>query len=681
MGFAVVLLAACGRSDEEAKRPLLPVPQCEGVAEESAKSFGRLVHAMDRSGELAAVAESFRSHRQALEKALAARDPTLPQRLKPVLDKHFSDEALRTRAACMMATLAGNRGVAVLDEWSRKPGMRKVGNAIWTRTPTPSEDENEPMTQARRAKLRDIATAMALQQIQANIDVVAAGEATGLVAALDSPLAQIAPATARPDVPLDRVVDQWLIPALIKTPDEDLDEFLGFAESAFGSDFYAAVAAAFDFRNGDWYARLYEELRDASATGDLPEGLPGKEAVIAEARQLLRNDASPQGAANALSRLLQVERNDPRNPEVHVLLSEALIRTAPVPLPAAGELRAVIETPNYATAEKHLQKALELAPENADAHMWLGRLRWLQGRDQDAMASYQRAGELDPKHPLLDLNLGDVFFTGGDFAKAARYYLAVTSRPEGQPFVHYIAMAHLQLALRRGNRIADFPRYADAYLARNPEAWGVRLDYADYLMSTDARADRILAAAEPVPDAWLPQRKVPVVSAALMRKASEQRHKKTREPIGPSLAAMQRAIALNPDPRMLAEAACRADVDGEIAEFVLLQVAQPKTLANALAVCGLRWQRLELLRVGAAQGDPVALSLPQPDLNGDTPLCYAAAIKNVRGFGALTRVQVNPGQKCNDGNLVSERLSRMSYGGGRDIEDMKQLMERAYRRP
>ncbi len=682
MGMAVVLLAAaCGKSDDEAKRPLLPVPQCEGITEESAKAFGRLVHAMDRTGELAAVAASFRGHRQALEKALAAKDPTLPQRLKPVLDKHFSDEALRTRAACMMATLAGDRGVAVLDEWSRKPAKRAVSTAIWTRTPAPSEEPDEPMTDQRRTKLRDIATAMGLQQIQANIDVVAAGEAGALVTALDTPLAQLAPATPKPEVSLERVLDQWLIPALAKTPDDDLDEFLGFAESPFGSDFYVAVASAFDFRSGDWYGRVYEELRDASAPGEMAAGSPGKDTIIAEARQLLRNNATPQAAADALARLLQVERIDPRNPEVHVLLAEALIRTAPIPLPPPGELRAVIETPNYATAEKHLLKALELAPQNPDAHMWLGKLRWLQGRDEDAMTSYQRAGELAPQHPLLDLNLGDVFFTGRDYAKASRFYLAATSKPEGQPFVHYTAMAHLQIALLRGNRIADYPRHADAYLARYPEAWAVRLDYADYLITTDARADRVLAVAEPVPDAWLPQRKIPVVSAALVRKASEQRSKKTREPIGASLAALRRAISLNPDPRTLAEAVCRAGVDEDLAEFTVLSAAQPKDAANALAICGLRWQRHEVMRAGVSNGDAAALSLPQPDLNGDTPLCYAAATVNVRGFNALARLQVNPAQKCNDGNLVSERLSRLAYGGGRDIKDMQNILQRQYRRP
>jgi DnaJ-domain-containing protein 1 len=172
-----------------------------------------------------------------------------------------------------------------------------------------------------------------------------------------------------------------------------------------------------------------------------------------------------------------------------------------------------------------------------------------------------------------------------------------------------------------------------------------------------------------------------VVSAALVRKASEQRSKKTREPIGVSLAALRRAISLNPDPSTLAEAVCRADVDVELAEFTLQNAPQPKEVANAMAICGLRWQRHEVMRAGTSNGDAAALSLPRPELNGDTPLCYAAATVNVRGFNSLARMSVNPAQKCNDGNLISERLSRMAYGGGNDIRDMQNILKRQYRRP
>jgi hypothetical protein len=87
-----------------------------------------------------------------------------------------------------------------------------------------------------------------------------------------------------------------------------------------------------------------------------------------------------------------------------------------------------------------------------------------------------------------------------------------------------------------------------------------------------------------------------------------------------------------------------------------------------------------VLRILTPTADSVALSRPQPDLGGDTPLCYAAAIKDVKAFVALAKLQVNPTQKCNDGNPVAERLSRMAYGGDRAIPQMQGVMSRFYRK-
>ena len=86
----------------------------------------------------------------------------------------------------------------------------------------------------------------------------------------------------------------------------------------------------------------------------------------------------------------------------------------------------------------------------------------------------------------------------------------------------------------------------------------------------------------------------------------------------------------------------------------------PKATIPPLTVCALRWQRVDILRAITPYGDAVALSGPQQDLPGDTPLCYAAATKNVKAFVSLGKLQVSPTQRCNDGNTVVERLSRMA---------------------
>lgn len=682
-GIAVAVFAtACGKQ-EEVKVALLPTPECKVAGEYDAKAFRRLAHAMDRSGDIVHVSNRFQQHRKAVEALLAKRDPAKVALLKPVLDAEFSDERLRARTACAFLKMAGDAGgVAVFDAWSRNPTMHAINNAIWSRTPVASEEEeDEKMTPARKAMLGEIAAAMALRQAQANTDKVASQGVPALVAAFDPQAA--APSNPAPGAGAlltpAAVVDGWLIPVLKKVPDDDLAEFLAFADSRFGGDYYVALSEAYDFQAGEWYAHLVEKFKENRPPAAQADGQPAKEALVAEARRLLHDVGGVPAAADALARLLQAEPMDPRNPEIHYLIGEATIMTAPaMPLPP-DQLRVVIDTPNYEQADMRLAKALELAPDYADALMMQGRLRYLQGKDADAAALYERVRGLEPEHPRMDLYLADLAFAQVEYAKAARLYRTALSKPEGIALTHQSALSNLVPALRKISRMAEYPRIAEGYLARHPDAWNFRFDYAEYLLANDTRADKILGVIEPVPDAWFPTRKFPIVSAALMRKASENVGK-TGQPQANSQQALRRVMQMNPDPRALAEAVCRSGVGTKLAQITADSTPDPKATSTAVVVCALRWRRTDVLRTLAPQANKAQLNLPHPDLGGDTPMCYAVAIKDVKAFIAFSKIQLNPLQKCRDGYTVPERLQRMEYGSDRAVLEMQDMMMRFYKR-
>lgn len=674
---AAVLVAACGKQEEDAG-PKLPVPECATAPEHDAKVFARLVEAMDRTGDIAEVNRRFAQHRATLDALLAQRHPQLMPRLKPVLDQQFSEDRLRERAACLFTGLSAQReGVAALDAWSRKPAMRAISNAIWTRTPAPSEEKDARMTDKRKALLRGIASAMLLQRIQANIDAVAKGEAAALAAVLES-VQQAAP--AKPSlVAMEAVVDDWLAPALVKVPDGDLVDYLNFVEGTFAGDYYVALNSAFDFRAGEWYEQLVEQFDRNNVQTVQPGGSAGKEALVADALRSLREIGSPAAAVDALAKLLQAERMAPADAAIKSLLAEAAIKSAP-PMPASGEqLRVVLQSPNYEQADRYLAKAIELDPTHADAHVMLARLRYLQGRDTDAVAAFDRARTLGPDHPLLRLYLGDLSYVRQDYAAASNLYQEVLAKPEGHVHVHVTALNHLLVVLRKTGRAADYPRFVNAYLARNPEAWNARLDFADYLLANGGRADAVLPVIEPVPDTWFPARKVPTVASALIRKSAE-RLDKDLKPVGDSQRAMQRLLGMNPEPRLLGEAICRANVEPPFAKTVLATSPNPRAAATGLVICALRTQDGRTVHSIAPQADVAALSGPLPELNRDTPLCFAAATRNVKAFIALAKLQVSPNQRCNDGDLVGARLQRMSFGNDSGIAQMRDALQRFYRK-
>jgi tetratricopeptide (TPR) repeat protein len=681
-GIVVALLAtACGKSqDDAALAKPLPVPQCKAAGNYDAKNFESLVLAMDRSGEIAAVTQRFLQYRKTIDALLADRSPELQQRLKPVLDAQFSEAVLRARTACLFAPMSADRkGVAALVAWSRSPEMRAINAGIWNHAPPPSEEDDVKMTPSRMALLRNVSDAMALQQIQAKIDAFDRDVAPGLIAALGPGVSSDNVSTPGTILTAGAIIDKWLTPVLKKIPNDDLEDYLEFVESQYGSDHYVGMVTAYDFKAGEWYAHLFDLLRESSASIQLPGDAAGKDALVADAQQLLWNVGTPAAAADAMNKLLQAERIEPRNPDIQALLGEAAMKAAAAMPLRPDQLRVVIESPNYYQADKYLAKALELAPEHGNAHVQLGRLRFLQGNDDEALRLYERAVVLEPNHPFIEYYLGDLWYTSQDYTLASRYYRSVAAKPERIANMHVNALARLLLASTKGSQLAEYQRVAEAYLKQHPDAWNFRLDYADYLLSKDTAADKVIALIEPVPDDWLAARKFPTLSAALVRKAADKVDKKG-EPIGDSMRAMRRAIEISPDPHALAEAICRSGVGGKLAQITTEASRDPRGVATALIVCGLRWQRNDIVSIMDSSAQVGQLSAPHPDLFGDTPLCYAVATKNLRGFVVLAKMQVNPAVKCNDGDMPAERLNKMSYGGDQDVRQMQSVMSRFFRK-
>jgi tetratricopeptide (TPR) repeat protein len=475
------------------------------------------------------------------------------------------------------------------------------------------------------------------------------------------------------------ILDRWLVPALAKIPDEQIAKFVAFANTSFGANYYVALSRAYDFQAGAWYSQTVKKFTDNIPPIAAAAGAPGRDALVAEARHALRNVGTPAAAAYAADKLQQADRIDPRNPEIQTLLGEAAMKTAPgMPL-APDQLRVVIETPNYEQAEKYFLRAIELSPEYADAHMLLGRLRYLQGRDEEAATQYARAIDVEPEHPSMDLYLGDLAYVKKDYNTAYRHYKAAVAKPERLAYVHVNALSHLLMTLRKTTQMAEYPGIAEGYLAKHPQAWNFRLDYADYLLTTDTRADKVFAIADPIPDSWLPARKVPIISSALVRKAGE-RVDRAGEPREESMALIQRAMGMNPDPATLAEAICRSGVKSKVVRRTYDVHKDPKRFATALTLCGLRWQRNEMVREMSTRADIAVLSQPLAELGGDTPLCYAAVTRNLMGFGALVEAQVSPARKCRDGNNISERLLQLSYGRDPNIAQMQIMMKRFYKK-
>lgn len=92
----------------------------------------------------------------------------------------------------------------------------------------------------------------------------------------------------------------------------------------------------------------------------------------------------------------------------------------------------------WAEAEEEFRRALDLNPNNAQAHQWYGNLLLGPlGRNQEAIAELQRALELDPLSLIVNTDLGYAYYLAGDDDSAYHQYQKVLAIDSSFIPVHY----------------------------------------------------------------------------------------------------------------------------------------------------------------------------------------------------------------------------------------------------
>lgn len=135
------------------------------------------------------------------------------------------------------------------------------------------------------------------------------------------------------------------------------------------------------------YAEAYAGLAAATAIlGQVPnDGLPPR-------------DAKPKARA-AAQQALQL---DPRLADAHAVLGNV----------------AMSYDWDLATAEKELQQAIALNPNDPTAHEWYGHVLIVEGRNADAIVEDHHALDLDPANPLFHTALAETYYFGRNYDAA-----------------------------------------------------------------------------------------------------------------------------------------------------------------------------------------------------------------------------------------------------------------------
>ena len=121
---------------------------------------------------------------------------------------------------------------------------------------------------------------------------------------------------------------------------------------------------------------------------------------------------------------------------------------------------------NYQQAKFNLDKALQFAPEMADAHFSLGYYYQLVGEEQAASASYAKAMKLAPDNADIANSYGAFLCQTGDYQGAKTYFLKAINNP------NYIRVAesyeNLALCAQKEGRAGDTLVYLQQALKHDP---------------------------------------------------------------------------------------------------------------------------------------------------------------------------------------------------------------------
>lgn len=673
-GLSIVLMVGCTEPASFAQdmpprpRPEPVAPNCTADRGVEYPAYARTIEILQRSGEIDRASAHFRTLRAAVDGVLTARNAGAMAEVAPILDPLFSVKEVRKRAACDFTRYS--RDAPIIDGWDAwisDSAMRKIHALV---VADPGAATPVRIGASRRELLKRVWIATGQTGFAADRRKSIERAEDILKAALEPAASTLPPVANTPPAPAvdgQTAIDRGLAVQLAKVSDEDLTRYLGFVESEPGKAFYRSLRATYTSAMGEWEGWLSVETRTKIAPKVTILGPEAIAAHLAEVRKLLDSPDQWNAINIAKDRLDNLALRAPDNAEIKTLRGRveldmlATLDQHRSPY-EKRQIRAPASDPDSMRMwapdrpEPYLAAAVALAPASAEAHAFLGRVRFFQRQDAEAAKLFAEARRLDPDEPNVPLFEGDLAYANGDYAKAERSYRDALARPNARTVNYYRASAQLRETLTALGRDREYGPIVKELVRAHPEFWELRLHYVEDLMDRGGSSAEALSMLEPIPKAWSGDRGPPLLTRIQVQKVIEA---------VPSSRAkvVENWDTTSFDTEAVGKALCRAK-SLDVVDVVFRSPKRPDAgvhIARSMIGCGVLERR----------PDAVAAVLPyfkdiNEPVNGlwqDTALCGAAALGDAKTLALLLKAKADPQRPCTGGKSVHQRLVALAAKG------------------
>jgi tetratricopeptide (TPR) repeat protein len=626
-------------------------------------AYARAIAVVTQSGDLARAQTYYGAVRTEVERVLKTRNPAALADAGPVLEPFFSDKALRKQAVCDFTRYSRNPPmIEAWEAWVSNARLRQVHERIASDAPVTGTVAAPGG--ARRELLLRLWTATGRIDLAATKRQAAQRIAADVEARLD-PLAseyRLALVSFVPPQETEQAgVDVRLAQRLSGVSDRDIEAFLAWAESGPGLAYYRALTATYTGAHRDWVGLLGEQTRMRIAPMIVSFGSDDIAAQLDEIGKQLETIDTIHTKYPLRDRLSNLALRDPENPRIKTLLARLEVEVAegPADMRRPRDLRLLrdsdlpsgaSESRAYLNAEIAIERALVMAPDDAELHALAGFVAFHKLDDAKAAEHYAQARRIDAANPMLALFEGDLAYAQRQYAKAEKHYRAAIAAAGERELTRHRAVMHLGLVLDAMGRSREFDAIVRLQLPLMQRTWQSRHDYAHALLDRGAKSEEISSLIAPIPKDWQPDIMVGIRERLnvqrIIEAAPSSRAELAKELFAKSYDSSVIAIAVCRSREPAIIAVVRSAVSGRMGE---------DDMNKSMFGCAIQYRRPHALAVVLPSIKDV--NMPINPLWQDPAVCGAAARNDDLSLDLLVKAGADVQSRCRSGKTAREMLS------------------------